>query len=272
MSIDGVMTSEALAALSFALVMSALAPAAAMPKAAHPAPRLMGRDASMSAGAAGRGKLVAPSAASTGLTDDAQHNGLSSKLQSGAMSDAPNIFGTTALRVGRTPLDARWRTACTGDTPHSIEPARRLIASIRHMDRYSQVAAVNHWVNDFLVFTPEPEGHDRWADAARTLRLRRGDCEDFAIAKMALLRALGVPATALYLVVAQDLVRRRAHALLVVRDRGKMLTLDSASNLIGEATQQADYRPILSFSADRSWIHGYGRKPGAVRMAQSGAN
>lgn len=264
------MTSEALAALGFALLMPTLAPAAAIPKAAHPAPRLMGRDASMSAGATGRGRLVAPSAASTGLTDGAQRNGPSSKMQAGAMPDAPNIFGTTALRVGRTPLDARWRSVWTGGTPHSIEPARHLIASIRHMGRYSQVSAVNQWVNEFLVFTPEPDGHDRWADAARTLRLRRGDCEDFAIAKMALLLTLGVPATALYLVVAQDLVRRRTHALLVVRDRGKMLTLDSASNVIGDATQQADYRPILSFSADRAWIHGYGRKPGAVRMAQSG--
>ena len=98
------------------------------------------------------------------------------------------------------------------------------------------------------------------------MRTGRGDCEDFAIAKMQLLRALGHQAATLYFVVAQDLVRRQGHAVLVVRHHGAMLMLDSNSNRIQDATQRADYRPILSFSANRAWIHGYAGE-GPTRMA-----
>lgn len=184
--------------------------------------------------------------------------------------DAPDVFGSTSLRVGRTPLDARWQRVATGSAQALDASARRFVASIRHLDRRAQVDAVNGWVNAHVTFQSDREGHDTWANAAQTLRTGRGDCEDYAIAKMQLLRALGHPATSLFFVVAQDLVRRQGHAVLVVRHQGTMLMLDSNSNRIQDATRRADYRPILSFSADRAWIHGYaGEHPGA-RMARAG--
>ncbi|MEH3101245.1 transglutaminase-like cysteine peptidase [Sphingomonas adhaesiva] len=184
--------------------------------------------------------------------------------------DAPDVFGSTSLRVGRTPLDQRWQRVSVGAARALDASARRFVASIRHLDRRAQVDAVNGWVNARVTFRSDREGHDVWADAAQTLRTGRGDCEDYAITKMQLLRALGHPATSLYFVVAQDLVRRQGHAVLVVRHQGTMLMLDSSSDRIQDATRRADYRPILSFSADRAWIHGYAGEGIATRMASAG--
>lgn len=183
--------------------------------------------------------------------------------------DAPDVFGSTSLRVGRTPLDARWRRVSTRAAGALSEPAQRFIASVRHLGPRAQVDAVNGWVNTHVAFRSDRDGHDDWAPAAQTLRAGRGDCEDFAIAKLQLLRALGHPASSIYFVVAQDLVRRQGHAVLVVRQQGTMLMLDSNSNRIQDATQRADYRPILSFSADRAWIHGYASTPSTPRMAST---
>lgn len=180
--------------------------------------------------------------------------------------DAPDVFGSTSLRVGRTPLDARWQRVSSGAARALSEPARRFVESARHLAPRAQVEAVNNWVNARVIFRSDRDGHDQWASAAQTLRTGRGDCEDFAIAKMQLLRALGHQAATLYFVVAQDLVRRQGHAVLVVRHHGAMLMLDSNSNRIQDATQRADYRPILSFSANRAWIHGYAGE-GPTRMA-----
>ncbi|MEH3048282.1 transglutaminase-like cysteine peptidase [Sphingomonas adhaesiva] len=183
--------------------------------------------------------------------------------------DAPDVFGSTSLRVGRTPLDARWQRVSLGAARGLNEPARRFVASIRHLTPREQVDAVNGWVNARVTFQADRDGHDDWASAAQTLRSGRGDCEDFAIAKLQLLRALGHPATSLYFVVAQDLVRRQGHAVLVVRQQGRMLMLDSNTNRIQDATRRADYRPILSFSADRAWIHGYASDPQPMRVADA---
>lgn len=183
--------------------------------------------------------------------------------------DAPDVFGSTSLPVGHTPLDSRWHRVSAGAARELSAPARRFVASIRHLAPRAQVDAVNGWVNGHVTFTADREGADRWARAAQTLRTGRGDCEDFAIAKMQLLRALGMPASSLYFVVGHDLVRRQGHAVLVVRHHGTMLLLDSNSNRIQDATRRADYRPILSFSADRAWIHGYASEPRSPRMAQA---
>ena len=59
--------------------------------------------------------------------------------------------------------------------------------------------------------------------------------------------------------VVKDLVRRSDHALLVVRAAGRMLVLDNGTNLIVDAEDARDYRPVLTFSANGAWTHGYRR-------------
>ena len=61
---------------------------------------------------------------------------------------------------------------------------------------------VNNWVNNNVIFKSDQESHgvaDYWQTLRETLKLRTGDCEDYAIAKWSLLQQYGVPQNQLQL-------------------------------------------------------------------------
>lgn len=171
----------------------------------------------------------------------------------------PDVFGSVALEVGATPFDARFSRVSHRQVTGS---AARYAASLRPADDMRTLDAVNRYVNDRVTFTEDRAQFgvaDRWLSASETLSRGRGDCEDYAIAKMQMLRAAGFAPTDLYIVVLKDLVRRADHAVLVVRAEGRFHVLDNGTDRILDASDIADYRPILSYSAGRAWTHGYQR-------------
>jgi predicted transglutaminase-like cysteine proteinase len=188
------------------------------------------------------------------------------RFSPGALSGRPDVFGSVALSVNRTPLDQRWRNVArqrVGGAPASFA------AALRGRGEMDRVEAVNRYVNGHVLFVDDSRQYGRadfWAAASDTLRRGRGDCEDYAIAKLQMLRAAGVPDRDLYLVIARDLVRRADHALLVVRSGGRMLVLDNGTNRILDADDISDYRPVLTFSENGAWTHGY-RRPIAPLVA-----
>ena len=177
----------------------------------------------------------------------------------GAASGRPDVFGSVALSVGRTPLDQRWRKVArqrVGGEPASFA------ASLRERSELDRVEAVNRYVNHRVRFVDDSRQYGRedfWSAAGDTLARGRGDCEDYAIAKLQLLRAAGFSDRDLYLVIAKDLVRRADHALLVVRAGGRMVVLDNGTDTILNADDAGDYRPVLTYSATAAWTHGYRR-------------
>lgn len=177
----------------------------------------------------------------------------------GATSGRPDVFGSVALSVGRTSLDRRWRKVARQGV--SGAPAT-YAASLRGRGEMARVEAVNRYVNHRVRFVDDARQYGRedlWSAASETLRRGRGDCEDYAIAKLQMLRAAGFSDRDLYLVVAKDLVRRADHALLVVRAGGRMLVLDNGTDTILDADDARDYRPVLTFAANGAWTHGYRR-------------
>jgi predicted transglutaminase-like cysteine proteinase len=78
---------------------------------------------------------------------------------------------------------------------------------------------------------------------------------------MQLLAALGLPQDDMYLVLVRDLVRRQDHAVLAVRLDGRFVVLDNNSDALLEDGQVRDYRPVMSYSGGRRWIHGYAADP-----------
>jgi predicted transglutaminase-like cysteine proteinase len=169
------------------------------------------------------------------------------------------VFGSVALTVRRTPLDHRWRKVAGVRVAGA---AASYAASLRGRGALERVEAVNRYVNGKVQFVDDSKQYGRddlWAAAGDTLKRGRGDCEDYAIAKLQMLRAAGVSDRDLYLVVAKDLVRRSDHALLVVRAGGRMLVLDNGTDRILDADDVSDYRPVLTFSAAGAWTHGYRR-------------
>ncbi|HET9397384.1 MAG TPA: transglutaminase-like cysteine peptidase, partial [Sphingomicrobium sp.] len=175
-------------------------------------------------------------------------------------TDRPDVFNSVALSIGRSPLDARWNQVSGAGVGGN---AGAVAASLRGQDILAKLEAVNGYVNARVRFVDDRVQFgvaDRWMAPTETLSRGRGDCEDFALAKRAMLRAAGVPDKDLYLVVLKDLSRRADHAVLVVRAAGRFLVLDNGTDRIVDSADVADYKPMLTFAANgRSYTHGYRR-------------
>jgi predicted transglutaminase-like cysteine proteinase len=187
-------------------------------------------------------------------------------------NDRPDVFNSVALSIGRSPLDARWsRVAGAGVTG----TAGAFAASLRDDGIIAKLEAVNGYVNARVRFVDDRVQYgvaDRWQAASDTLTRGRGDCEDFALAKRAMLRAAGVSDKDLYLVVLKDLTRRADHAVLVVRAQGRFLVLDNGTDRIVDSSDVPDYKPMLTFTAGRTYTHGYRRAVPPVIYASNPVN
>lgn len=187
-----------------------------------------------------------------------------------AAADRPNIFGTSAVPVARTSLDAKWRRVSVHFS--KAIPAARQLASGSEASALAKLELVNSWVNRRVQFVSDIRAtgqSDLWSSAAETLSRGRGDCEDYAIAKLQLLKALGFSSDDLYFAVVRDLVRRADHAVLVVRVDGRFVVLDNNVDRVLDSSEVADYRPVITYAASgKAFVHGY-QQP--VRMASAEA-
>ena len=176
-----------------------------------------------------------------------------------AWSGRPDVFGSVALKVGHTSLDARWKRAANAPLSTAALSVSRAMRSLSPIEK---IEAINRYVNDRVTFTDDSRQYgrpDRWTAAAETLRRGRGDCEDYALTKLQMLRAAGIPASDLYLVLVKDLVRRADHAVLIVRADGRSLLLDNGTDRVADADTVGDYRPIFTFASSGTYTHGYRR-------------
>lgn len=175
-------------------------------------------------------------------------------------ADRPDIFNSVSLPVSRSPLDARWHAVRYG-SPGARAAA--YAASLTGADELDRLDAVNRFVNARVRFVDDRQQFgidDRWTNGADTLARGRGDCEDYAIAKMQMLRHAGFADRDLYLAVVRDLVRRADHAVLVVRSGGRFWVLDNGTDRVLDDRAIADYRPVLTFSGGKVFTHGYRRQ------------
>lgn len=182
----------------------------------------------------------------------------------------PNVFGSVALSVGRTPLDSKWQRAQASALSGRAGPWRGVVGEARGLEQSAKIDLINSWVNRRVSFIDDSVRFrvaDRWATATETLRAGQGDCEDYAIAKMKLLEAAGVARNDMFLVIAKDLVRRADHALLVVRNGDRLMVLDNNTDRVVDAASIRDYRPVMSYSAGKAWLHGYATQPAEVQPA-----
>lgn len=189
------------------------------------------------------------------------------RADEGATSGRPDVFGSVALSVSRTPLDGRWRRA---GAPGIAGRAALYASGLVSKDQVARLEAVNRYVNGRVRFVDDQVQYGRadvWTSASETLRRGKGDCEDYAIAKLQMLRRAGFAERDLYLVIVRDLVRRADHAVLVARADGRMYVLDNGTDQLLDTAAVSDYRPIMTFASKGSWTHGYRRSSDAIQMA-----
>ncbi len=170
-----------------------------------------------------------------------------------------DFLASTIVPIRRTAFDAQWaRVSARGAGQANVRAA--MMSAGEGASRREQVAAVNRWVNGRVRFTEDTVNYgqrDYWADAAETLRRGAGDCEDYAIAKMQILAAIGIAREDMFLTLARDNIRRADHAVLVVKLDGQPLVLDNGSDALLDGSVANDFRPVYSFSGDRRYLHGF---------------
>jgi predicted transglutaminase-like cysteine proteinase len=201
------------------------------------------------------------------------HEETTLSLPTDGPATAPNVMKTVALAVSRTALADRWSLAANAPLPNRPEVAD-IERQLRGQPRARQIDLANRWMNHRLEFASDQEVYgeaDHWAPLSESLPRGRGDCEDYAIGKMQLLRAAGVPTKDMYMVIARDLVRRQDHALLVVRLDDDFMVLDSSNDLLLTDLEVRDYQPVMSFSGEQSWLHGYQQKPATIIASRDAA-
>jgi len=199
--------------------------------------------------------------------------GLEFTLPQPVPTASEDFLGSSRVPIGKTPFDRSWRRV--SKTSSAVSSVSQLDRSAGDSD-LAYVSRVNAWVNRNIAFTEDTALYgqrDYWATAGETLKRMKGDCEDFAILKYHFLINAGIDPGALYLTLAWDAVRRRDHAVLVVRLGSTHYLLDNQGDQILSANESHDYAAKMSFSANRSWLHGYTSRPtmpdtqSAIRLA-----
>ncbi|SFQ02287.1 transglutaminase-like cysteine proteinase BTLCP [Mesorhizobium sp. NFR06] len=179
----------------------------------------------------------------------------------------PGVFGSVALSMRNFPVAARWApvyraivdctagSACDRESPVFAE----IVNIAANKGFRDKLTFVNSSINRLIAYRRDSVVYgklDYWAKPSEVLEHRAGDCEDFAILKMAALLRAGIPAQSMSLVVLQDRRRKFFHAVLSVSTASGTFILDSLGNAILRDSELPDYVPLYSFSTDRAWIHG----------------
>lgn len=169
--------------------------------------------------------------------------------------EAPSLFRMTALPVGGSMAPThKWDAARLARLTVQAGPWNAMLAEAMASPSRDPLLTVNNWVNWNLRYSNDARG-DQWSSAPATLTRGYGDCEDFALAKMALLEKLGVPSHEMYLVVLRDR-QEVEHAILAVKRGGRLMVLDNRTDRVLPSELVHDYRPIVSYSGPFSWIYG----------------
>ncbi|HVX98863.1 MAG TPA: transglutaminase-like cysteine peptidase [Pseudorhodoplanes sp.] len=196
---------------------------------------------------------------------------LASLAESGApMSPSTNLqtrsgepFGLSDADVPGPVLAGKWQDAerairrdiaSTGtcSEERSCSDAQNAFLSLVNVAREKsgrvQFAVINRAVNLAIAATSDLSQfgkEDVWSSPIETLVTRKGDCEDYAILKIAVLRAAGVSPDDLRLAVVRDPVSNEGHAVAAARLDGRWLLLDNRRFALVDAAYSA-YRPFFA--------------------------
>ena len=187
----------------------------------------------------------------------------------------PGVFGSIAIPMRNFPVSARWAPVyraignCSADACGGKNAGfAGIVKAAQGKGFREKLAGINRGINGLIAYRRDKTVYgsaDHWAKPAEILQRGAGDCEDFAILKMAALLGAGIPAQSMSLVVLQDHHKGVFHAVLSVSTGSGTFILDNVRNTVVKDTSLPSYVPLYSFSMDRAWIHG--SKSGNAQLA-----
>lgn len=141
----------------------------------------------------------------------------------------------------------------------------QLIIDIKNSSDLEKLTKINDFFNERILFVNDAElwkTSDYWATPLETLGRKAGDCEDFSIAKYAILRLAGVENNKLRLVYVKASLQGdgisyvQAHMVLSYYQtpQSTPLILDNLNPNILLASSRKDLSPIFSFNSSSLWV------------------
>ena len=180
-------------------------------------------------------------------------------------------FGMVAFRAPEGLLWVKWRVLsddlkseqarlqhCRADPGScSTEAARfwSMVEQVRTLRGKAQLERANRLANTTIGYASDMSLHgrlDAWSPPLATLRLGRGDCEDYAILKYRLLTEAGVRPADLKIVLVRDTAVRIDHAVLAARTGGRWFILDNRRSGFYAERDLPHYLPL--FALDQSGV------------------
>jgi predicted transglutaminase-like cysteine proteinase len=188
-------------------------------------------------------------------------------------------FGISATALAAGALHDKWLglqrrldddmvqlALCDGDREGCVSPAAlRLLAIVdaaRQREGRAKLGEVNRAINLAIRSVSDEAQYgqtDVWSPPLASFIRGAGDCEDYAIAKFAALRLVGIAPGDLRILIMRDTVRGEDHAVAAARLDGRWLTLDNRRMAMIEDTATRNYRP--AFVMDRDGIRRYEPAP-----------
>ncbi|MCP3475282.1 transglutaminase-like cysteine peptidase [Bradyrhizobium sp. CCGUVB1N3] len=159
---------------------------------------------------------------------------------------------------------------CDGDRDNCASPAAlKLLAIVdqaRSREGRARLGEANRAIN--LAIKAASDGTDDvWSSPLATFQRGAGDCEDYAIAKLAALRLAGVAPEDLRIVFVRDTQVAEEHAVAAARLDGHWLMLDNRRMAMVEDETARTYQPL--FVLYQSAVLKYVDEPALVAAPQS---
>lgn len=170
------------------------------------------------------------------------------------MQSYPQLFGSREIASTDISPFKKWTDILSRLDRISFQDDRT--AMFRGLPLNSKIDAVNDYINQVRYVEDKDNfgQSDYWATPTEFFA-RGGDCEDFAIAKYALLKQLGVPEDRMRLAIVQDKIKNIPHAILIVYTDAGAKILDNQLKQAKPTTIVSRYKPIYSINADGWWRH-----------------
>jgi predicted transglutaminase-like cysteine proteinase len=200
--------------------------------------------------------------------DDGSTVRLASAFSPGVMKsvgqDAGGLFGTSEVRSSDISAFTKWTAVMArfdqemkseGSSP-VVQDWKNHLQALKGKSVREQIEGVNNFINGVRYIEDSENYHksDYWATPIEFLS-RGGDCEDFAIAKYASLRALGVSTDQMRIAIVQDKVKNIPHAILIVYSEGQSFVLDNQDKRVENSDNVNRYKPIFSINSSNWWLY-----------------
>jgi predicted transglutaminase-like cysteine proteinase len=155
---------------------------------------------------------------------------------------------------------------CDGDRDGCVAPAALkfldIVEAARLRDGRTRLGEINRAINLAIRPVSDLAQHgeiDAWTSPLATFARGGGDCEDYAIAKFAALRMVGIAPDDIRIVIMHDTIHGEDHAVAAARLDGRWLMLDNRRMAMVADSDVRNYRP--TFAIDQHGVMRYADAP-----------